>query len=311
MADIKNTSIFGIYKNAENRATSALLHIMNIGGPRLISYIFKDKIINFPQPEINISTQDGIKKSGSIKRGVADGMIKCDYTFNIQLECKLKGDISKEQLENYKKLLADKKRVLVYILKYKPKGDVLKDVPYFTWQELNELLKLYINEYDDIRDIEKFLIEQFVLLLENLKLVDYSENRVIVVGGAWGEDVAQKYHFYACQNHRYFKKARYIAFYRGNRINTMYKIIGEPMDDVNLKSQEYISHEYFTNTEPNYNEDDLRKVFKLESENLLKHEICNDTRSRTGKVCAFTQYQRYAKFESFNKAQVTSDLEID
>ena len=79
MAKIQDKSIFGEYDKLENRITAAFLHLLRVGGEKLICYLFKSKLENFPSSEIFINTQT------PNDAGVADGIIKCDFSFNIQI----------------------------------------------------------------------------------------------------------------------------------------------------------------------------------------------------------------------------------
>lgn len=310
MSEIVKYSVFGEYVQPENRVTAAFLHLLNIGGHKLVSYIFQNKIKDFPQNELAIITQRCVKDKDNNKLGIADGEIYCDYKFRIQIECKLNGDINEEQLNRYKQRLAEGITLIYIVGNANKKGVALQNIPYFTWSELSGLLSSYMSDFDDIGDVEIYLIKQFLLMLENLKLVDHSFERVIVVGGIWGEDVAKRYHFYACQNNRFFRGAKYLAFYWNNRIECMYEIIGEPQDNMNLKDKTLnIPQEYFQTKEPDYKEATLCKVFVLGETNLLKRSIINDTRSKSGRRCAFTQNQRYVTFDSIINAQFTSELE--
>lgn len=141
--------------------------------------------------------------------------------------------------------------------------------------------------------------------MENLGLYDYSHNRVIIVGGAYGENVALKYNFYACQNRRSFLPSRYLAFAYKNRIEHLFEIIGDSKDDINLKN-EGIDESYFLDLDPNYH--GLRKFFKLKHCKTFDPVIINDNKDKNGNRCAFVQRQTYTTYESIMNARVTSEL---
>lgn len=302
MAKIEDKSIFGEYEQPENRVTAAFLHILRIGGERLICYLFKDKIVNFPDSSIDIQTQ--IKKESDVN----DGSISCGFSFNIKIESKLKDDINQEQLERYLANLESNSN-LVYLVKSDKCGQYLKDVPYFTWTELDSVLEAYLNEFE-IGEVEGYLIDQFRMMLENLKLVDKYKDRVIVVAGTFGAKIAADYNIYACQNHRFFKKAKYIAFYSNKEISSMYEIEDNyPRNDVNL-NDEVDSEQFFKEYGRWYKETDKLEVFKLKGKNLLSDKVIkHETKNSNNRTGAYTQKQRYVSYTSIMNAKTTDELE--
>lgn len=301
MAKIQDKSIFGEYKQPENRVTAAFLHVLKIGKDRLICYLFKDKIINFPDSNIDIQTQ--IKNDS----GVNDGTISCGFAFNIKIESKLTDEINVEQLNRYLDDLAPNSN-LVYLVKT-DKCQELKRVPYFTWTELDRMLEAYLNEFE-VGEVEEYLIDQFRMMLENLGLVDKYKDRVIVVAGTFGAKIAAEYNIYACQNHRFFKKAKFIAFYSNKEIASMYEIDNNyPKNDVYLRD-EGVSDQFFKEYGKWYRETDKLEVFKLKGENLLSDKVIkHETKNSNNRIGAYTQKQRYVSYPSIMKATTTDELE--
>ena len=302
MAKIQDKSIFGEYKQPENRVTAAFLHVLRIGGDRLIYYLFKDKIVNFPDSSIDIQTQ--IKEDS----GVNDGTISCGFSFNIKIESKLTDEINLEQLNKYLEDLAPNSN-LVYLVKSDKCSQELKKVPYFTWTELDSMLDTYLNDFE-IGDVEEYLIDQFRMMLENLGLVDKYKDRVIVVAGTFGAKIAAEYHFYACQNHRYFKNAKYIAFYSNKEISSMYEIEDNyPKNDVYLRD-ENTSEQFFKEYGKWYRETDKVEVFKLKGKNLISGKVIrHNMKNSNNRVGAYTQKHRYVSFKSIMNAKTTAELE--
>ncbi len=305
MAKIQDKSIFGEYNNAENRITSAFLHIIRIGGENIIRYVFGSKGIEIPDNDIAVSTQE------NNKAGIVDGIISCNFSFEIQIESKINGNINDWQLERYKKAKSQSSRQLVYFIPDNTHNvGLLQGIPYFTWTELDGIMNDYLKEYDGIiGEVEKYLINQFKLLLENYKLIDKAANRVIIVGGAFGEEIAKKYKFYICQNNRFFKNAEYLAFYHNKAISSLFRVEkGYPKNDVNLRDKTLgLPEDFFEKYEKYYNEKDVREVFKLSEEitmpNVIKHEVHNR------KFYPFVRKQKYVSFASIENAKYTSELE--
>ena len=144
------------------------------------------------------------------------------------------------------------------------------------------------------------------MLLNNLNLYDEWEKRVIVVGGSFGEDVALKYGFYACQNNRFFRKAKYMAFAYDNRIKYLFEIEnGISKNDVDLTKESKIPQAYFQEKEPHYNQE-LRELFWLKK--VAELDIVNDTIDRRGRRTAFVQRQVYTTYDKITSAKKTSEL---
>lgn len=305
MSEIQNKSIFGEYDSLENRITSAFLHLLSAGGENIIRNIFECKGVNLPENNIIISTQES---KGPV---VADGVLHCKFSFEILIECKIGSAINKEQLDNYKAVCKQRSSQLLYLISDNTiNADLLNGVPFFTWTELDSILQDYLVENDGvIGEVERYLIGQFKLMLENNNLIDKAKNRVIIVGGAFGEEIAKKYKFYACQNGRYFKKAEYLAFYHKKAISSLFKIEdGYPVNDADLRDVALgIPDEYFENYEPMYNQNDRREVFKLSEEiqlpDTIKHVVSNR------KFYAYVQKQKYVSYASLIKANTTAELE--
>lgn len=305
MSEIQNKSIFGEYDSLENRITSAFLHLLSAGGENIIRNIFECKGVNLPENNIIISTQES---KGPV---VADGVLHCKFSFEILIECKIGSAINKEQLDNYKEVCKQRSSQLLYLISDNTiNADLLNGVPFFTWTELDSILQDYLVENDGvIGEVERYLIGQFKLMLENNNLIDKAKNRVIIVGGAFGEEIAKKYKFYACQNGRYFKKAEYLAFYHKKAISSLFRIEkGYPQNDMNLKDETLgIPREYFENYEPYYDESDRREVFKLSKEisdfNNVKHEVYNR------KFYPYVRKQKYVSYSSIKEAKTTAELE--
>lgn len=93
--NISEYSVFGEYKQPENRVTAALLHILKIGGKDLIDNILREKSANLPTDEILVETQVHEKDSNSIP----DGKLSCEFKFQLFVESKIKcNQIRKNQL---------------------------------------------------------------------------------------------------------------------------------------------------------------------------------------------------------------------
>ena len=306
---ITSKSILGDYSKNEDKVTAALLQILHFGGHDLVQYLFEE--CDLPSSTINVRSQ--IYENDSHP----DGAISCDCSYQIYVESKIVYDaVDSQQLEKHKTLVDSTNRLL-YITPdtiIPPILDGLYNVFWFNWQDLIDKLL----DYDLSDRLLQYLIEQFVLLVKHLvfdKLIDkhkkryskqtdeisveneiHQDERVIIVGGRWGEDVALQYGFYACQPNRFFLPAKYMAFYWNNRIKYLFEIEGTPIEAVDISKIQSINKDYFVKKEPNYKPGD-RKFFKLNFVREFNPEIKNDMKSRSNKPCAFVQRQKYTTIQ--------------
>ena len=108
--NISEVSIFGEYKQPENRLTAAFLQILKIGGEPLIREVAHRIGFSIPSSEIDIFTQ--VKEEAS----VPDGQLECNFTFCLYIESKVGKFTNGEQLSNHLKLVqAERNRNLLYI----------------------------------------------------------------------------------------------------------------------------------------------------------------------------------------------------
>ena len=235
----------------------------------------------------------------------------------------LKSEHGRTQLDANKKLSSPNDAIwMVYVTPDETIPNELNGVSeiiWINWQTIVEKLK----GYETSDNLVGFLIEQFCLFVDHIvfrnngkvsnSVITYSEEiesgkdkRVIIVGGAWGEDVALEYGFYACQEGRYFHPAKYMAFYHKNRIENLFEIEETPIESICL-TPDLVGEKYFQIKEPNY-DNKPRKYFKLRHIKRFSPVIVNDTLDKNGKPCAFTYNQRYTTYDAIVSASKTSEL---
>lgn len=305
MNNIENHSVFGSYSTEENRVTAALLQILKLGGTDFIREVFsKIKDIDFPSNEIIIQTQ---KRENA---NVYDGLLECNFSFKLLVESKIRGGINEKQLQG---LIVNANKPQNFILYLTPDSgipsgleDKAPNLYWANWKSINEILKESNPETEPIN----FLISEFEKYLKALGLLDFvsPEEKVQIAAGSWGEPIALKYGFYACQNNRAVQDSKYLAFYNKKRINSLFEIVEGPINDVDIStidSPEMKS--YLSEREPNF-PGDKRQFYKLK---LLKKDlnIINDTKDKNEKITPFTMgVFRYTSIDKLNKAVTTSDL---
>ena len=324
---ISDHSIFGEYKKTEDRVTAALLQVINEGGQMVVERLFGD-MFDIPSNTINAIPQSYQGNSNP------DGELSCDCKYNIFVESKIVPNaIKEEQLKHHLELTNPaESRFLVYITPDTLKPQILQslNVDWMCWNDVVERL-LGIIADGLAWDLLKYLIKQFELLVkhvvshkiedaeldgaidDNVDNVDGYEDpekneRVIIVGGHWGEEVAKDYGFYACQPNRYFKPAQYIAFYHQHRIKYLFEIKDAPIESTDLRKVSYVtSSSYLSKKEPHY-AGDHRKCFRLELVQEFNPVIMNDKLDKNNNLCAFLQRQTYTTYDRIIKASKTSQL---
>ncbi len=321
--NITNQSIFGEYKNAEDRVTSALLQILHYGGHELVAYVFDD--CDLPSNNVDICPQ----VSGDGSR--PDGSISCNCNYQIYIESKIlrnqmHSTHGQKQFQNHLKLLDDPSALLVYITPDLQIPEQLKNHNRVVWMNWKSIMNK-LSDYKTEDKLVNFRMNKFILLVKHivrgekrddrgkcddilLEAESIDDNqRVIIVGGRWGEDVAIKFGFYACQQYRFFRTAKYLAFYFQNRIKYMFEIEGQPIESTDLRKVPFIDSSYFDEKEPNYNGSPA-KVFKLKNMHEFEPTITNDSVDKNGNSCAFVQRQQYTKYDKIINAKTTSDLKL-
>lgn len=310
MSQISKKPAFGSYDQEENQVTAALLKILEVADYGLLQHLLQDAgEYKLPSNTVSIETQLKEKDGAS----VPDARLSCHCSFDINIESKLGTNISKAQLDNHLKLVRDRGERLLYITGHddRPEDILPPEVLWTSWVNVLDGLRDYQEKQKETGPVLDYLIDQFELLLVGLHLYDADKDtRVIVVGGRWGEPVAEKYHFYACQPNRYFKPARYLAFAWQNRIKYVYEILSmRKVDD--MSECEEATDEYFEEKEPNYKDSpEARTYFSLRLHHVFEdgEEIQNDTTTESGRRCAFTRKQTYTDIDTIMRAKHTSDL---
>jgi hypothetical protein len=307
---IEDISLFGDYKQLENRVTAAFLHICRNGGEPLIRFLSESLKMDIPESGIVIQSQ--VKGEGS----VPDGLIRTDFSFQIYVESKTAPDaVDPKQLQNHLKVLKQPKDFLLYITPDMTRPASLGGLPnvyWINWQQLMDSLTDYLSaSVSEGNQLLEYLIDQFQMLLDNAHLLTQQWNtqndRVLIVAGSWAEPVALKYGYYLCQNERSFRPSRYISFFNNNQIRYLFEIQKEPEDNVILTSRPEFK-QYLSYPGVSYNGEPY-KVFTLTKQPVYQTLISNDKTDKNGQPCPYTYGQpRYSTYAKITTARVTSQL---
>lgn len=305
MSKIENHSVFGNYSQTENRVTAALLQILKIGGTDFIGKLMNQiDDIDFPSSEINIVTQEREKNN------IYDGMLDCNFAFRVLVESKTEfGKVNQKQLDGLIKNAVNPTDYILFITPDNAKPTLLENkertIYWTNWKKINEILK----EINTSQEPLNFLITEFEKYLEFLNLLNVisPDQRVQIAAGSFGEPIALKYGFYACQNYRTTRESKYLAFYNNRGIHSLFEIVEGPIDNCDLSQRADIEN-YLSEHEPNYSSRDKRQFYKLKliSDKLgIEHSGMNTNGKRT----AFTMgVFRYTTIDKLNNAKTTEDL---
>lgn len=303
---IEDISIFGEYKQAENRVTAAFLQICKVGDEDLIRFLTNQLSIQLPSSEIEIQSQ--IKGPGT----VPDGLLESNFSFKLYVESKIKPNtVNASQLKGHRKQIVTSNHFLLYLTPDNTKPTILEQTHWANWLQIINIFNDYLQtSQSDNKQLLEFLVKHFNTLLGNLNLLGYTwdlnNDNVIIVAGSWAEGVALNYNYYICQNKRSFKSARYLAFYNSNQIRHVFEIVKAPEDDVNLSSRSEFS-KYISQAEPQYS-GDLKKVFTLKNTQNVG-PVINDKIDKNGNPCPYTYGQpRYTKLPTLQSSTRTSQL---
>ena len=303
---LENISIFGEYKQAENRVTAAFLQICKMGGEDFIRFLANQLSIQLPSSDIEIHSQiKGIET-------VPDGLLESNFSFKLYVESKIElNAVEAKQLDGHNKLLSSINDFLLYLTPDDIKPAILGPTHWANWLQIINIFNDYLQtSQSDNKQILEFLVEHFNTLLSNLNLIgqswDLNNNNVLILAGSQAEGIALNYNYYICQNQRSFKSARYVAFYNNNQIRYVFEIVKVPEDNVDLSQRPEFAL-YLSHLDPDYS-GDLRKVFTLGNVQNIG-PIINDTIDKNGNRCPYTFGQpRYTELEQLISSVRTSQL---
>ncbi|GHT52672.1 hypothetical protein FACS1894106_1890 [Spirochaetia bacterium] len=308
MKRIDDISVFGEYKQPENRVTAAFLQICKIGGEGLIRTIAVKLNIQLPNSEIDIFSQ--VKEEDA----VPDGLLESNFSFKIYIESKIKKNaVNKRQLKGHIKALKKENDFLIYLTPDEELPIELRGerVSWANWKTVNDIITDYVQDLQtEEKQLLDFLCQQFKTLLDNLDLCgydwDFDNKNVIILAGRTGEQIALQYFYYICQNKRKFKPARYLTFFNNNQFRHIFEIVEKPKDDVNLNTIPELKE--FVESLEEEKQNNLHTIIKLKYFKEIE-PIKNDTIDKNGDPCPYIYgITRYTTLQKMENAKKTSEL---
>lgn len=296
-------SIFSRYSQGENRVTSSILAVFRTLSLPAFDYLASG-LAGIDTGLINISDQPG--QGG---QGVPDGEISAN--FKILIETKMPGnDANIEQLKQHLSRLEDYTGtgVLVYLSADQTMPDEVANLgDKVIWKSFADLRQLFdellTHESITLSNIESFLLEQLVAMMENEKGLLPIIDEVVVVAARKAWAIYQNHPLYICQAGRSFRNVNYIAFYADGVVKPKVAHIRNRWQTVHLGAlpqdiQNHVNALVAANPAETFYEGEIQ-VFELSEINSedtinLNADIRNDcVSSRTGRPVAFTQGQTY------------------
>lgn len=158
---IEDISIFGEYKQAENRVTAAFLQICKIGGEDFIRFMTSQLNIQLPSSEIEIQSQ--VKGTES----VPDGLLESNFSFRLFVESKIaQNSINEKQLTGHKSQIKSNTDFLIYITPDESKPTILGQVNWTNWITVINIFNDYLqSSQSENKQLLEFLIEHFNTLV--------------------------------------------------------------------------------------------------------------------------------------------------
>lgn len=308
MKKIDDISIFGEYKQPENRVTAAFLQICKIGGEDIIRSITNKLNIQLPSSDVDIFSQ--VKGVDT----VPDGLLESNFSFKIYVETKIvKNSVNRKQLEGHLKVSKGENNYLLYLTpdEEMPGALIGGSVYWANWKNISDIINSYVqNLQSENKQLLEYLCQHFNTLLDNLNLRGYDwdldNDNVIILAGGFAESFALNYSYYICQNKRNFKPARYLTFFNNNQIKYIFEIVERPKDDVDLRNVPELKS--YVDSLEEERRDELCRIIKLK---YIKEifPIQNDTKDKNGHQCPYTYGQpRYTTIQLLEQAKMTSQL---
>ena len=316
------TNLFSTYSTAENRVTASFLAVL-----RSLSLDRIQRILGalLEQSEFElVAFQNQPSKGGA---GVPDAMILSSCRLLIETKIKRR-TVNRKQLERHLQRLVGATEAACLLLYLTPDStrppifDLIKDER-LAWASFAALDQAIDEMLDDKTEVvserEAFLLRELQSMLMAEKLVG-SANDVVVVPArnAWPE--YEKINAYICQPDRPFQQVDRLAFYSYGEIHPLVPKILETHEHVDFIPGKHKGRMGalvdVAIGEGMRKEGAAYKVMFLSppgsSDTLeLEAPIPNDLTSKSGRVTAFTQNQRYVSSELLKQAKKTSDLVVD
>ena len=272
-----------------------------------------EKVKAVTQKYLSIAASGNQSIAGTLTKFIGEieylfiNAVKIEYNYYVKKEQARQEQLAireqiRQEAEERRALEQERKKVAAEESKYTAEIEKLKGQLSSAHEEEEEVIK------GRILQLQSQLSEVVLKKEEISKLANGKAGNVYIISnlGSFGEDVALKYGFYACQNNRYFRKAKFMAFAYDNHIKNLFEILQAPQNDVDIQKEPQIaSTDYFTIKEPHY-KPEQRELFWLRKVRDLN--IVNDTYDKNGRRLAYVQRQTYTTYDKIISAKVTSDL---
>lgn len=312
-------NLFPKYSTRENRVTASFLAVL-----RSLSLDRIQRILGalLEQSEFELVAFRNQPAKGGV--GVPDAIIQSSCRLLVETKIK-RNTVRPKQLERHLKRLDGKNestRLLLVLTPDDTRPRAFDSLPddRLVWASFAALDQAIDEMLDDKTDViserEAFLLRELQNMLLTEKLIGGAFDVVVVPArDAWPE--YEKYSAYVCQPDRFFQSVSHMAFYSFGQIHPLVPKIQDTHEHVNFvpgkhkgKMGALIDRLLKETTRKEGTAYKVIFLSPLDSQETLKLDapIPNDLKTKTGRVTAFTQNQRYVASERLKLSKVTSDL---
>lgn len=326
-------SIFSSYSQGENRVTSSILAVLRLLSMPAFDYL----VCRLVDEENSLHIVRNQPSGGGT--GIPDGEISANYNILIETKTVAANNLGQDDIDQLKRHLKRLKvaengtQALLYLTPHDSAPNIVgvindSRLVWKSFEDFDTLVgNLLLHENIKLSEIERFMLEQLHLMIEDEGLLPSRDN-VVVVGARTAWPMYQRHKVYICQPNRAFRNVEYIAFYTLGNIKPKVAKISQRHREVSLeqinsddnvlqinktlkdKVNSYAEEHIMSGPKAKEFFEGAFQVFELDdsSEVDLGRDITNDITAINGRNFAYTVGQRYTSLDKLKEAQTTSDL---
>ena len=211
-------SIFSSYSQGENRVTSSILAVLRLLSMPAFDYL----VCRLVDEENSLHIVRNQPSGGGT--GIPDGEISANYNILIETKTVAANNLGQDDIDQLKRHLKRLKvaengtQALLYLTPHDSAPNIVgvindSRLVWKSFEDFDTLVgNLLLHENIKLSEIERFMLEQLHLMIEDEGLLPSRDN-VVVVGARTAWPMYQRHKVYICQPNRAFRNVEYIAFY--------------------------------------------------------------------------------------------------
>lgn len=223
-----HNNLFSTYRQGENRITSTFLAVL-----QRLSLPNIDRILRALIEETTFSLVS-FENQPRRKRSTPDARIRTGPA--IWIETKTESNaVRSEQIRRHLESLGDGERLLLLTPDDNQPGDFEKRVIWSNFRTLVATIKEILeDESEPPSEKEAFLLREFILMVQEDRLIDSTGSRVLVVAAREAWPTYNNLNAYICQSNRSFQRSTHLAFYAEGAVQPLVPEIKDVVESVNL-----------------------------------------------------------------------------